>query len=199
MPPIPMAASRLMAPVGMASTRTRGESAPMRMMAPLPQVFSICVMARLSALRRSAERVLHVIQLAVDEADAVEPIDVGGPTIAVDPYPGRLHQLAPLGSRHRLERTPEGVPAAGLHLHECHQVSPSHDQVDLDAAGAKPVRHDRPAAGQQIVDRPLLPRQAALVALVGPGAGVTAKAALHAPQTIGAPTDDVTESMQAGP
>src|SRR5438552_9427751 len=238
MPPIPMAASRLMAPVGMASTRTRGESAPMRMMAPLPQVFSICVMARLSALRRSsesfgvsrfsaairvldmvleprrgggpeyipkpplappgAERVLYVIQLAVDEADAVEPIDVGGPTIAVDPYPGRLHQLAPLGSRHRLERTPEGVPAAGLHLHECHQVSPSHDQVDLDAAGAKPVRHDRPAAGQQIVDRPLLPRQAALVALVGPGAGVTAKAALHAPQTIGAPTDDITESMQAG-
>src|SRR5437867_6549812 len=38
----------------MASTRTRGESAPMRMMAPLPQVFSICVIARFRALRRSS-------------------------------------------------------------------------------------------------------------------------------------------------
>src|SRR2546425_10197513 len=55
MPPIPIAASRLIAPVGMTSTRTRGESAPIRMMAPLPQVFSICVMARLRAFLRSSE------------------------------------------------------------------------------------------------------------------------------------------------
>src|SRR5437899_7396536 len=54
-PPIPMAASRLIAPVEMPLTRTCGASAPIRMMEPLPQVFSICVMARLSALRRSSE------------------------------------------------------------------------------------------------------------------------------------------------
>src|SRR2546428_9141131 len=54
MPPIPIAASRLIAPVGIASTRTCGESAPIRMMAPLPQVFSIWVMARLSAFLRSS-------------------------------------------------------------------------------------------------------------------------------------------------
>src|SRR6266513_1252880 len=55
MPTIPIAASRLIAPVGMTSTRTRGESAPIRMMAPLPQVFSICVIARLRAFLRSSE------------------------------------------------------------------------------------------------------------------------------------------------
>src|SRR3989442_9388712 len=113
MPPIPIAASRLIAPVGMTSTRTRGESAPIRMMAPLPQVFSICVMARLRAFLRSsescgtsfsaamsvldmgweprlmrpeytpksrlsppgAECVGQVLQLAVHDRDAVEPID----------------------------------------------------------------------------------------------------------------------------
>src|SRR5436309_11308123 len=55
MPPMPIAASRLIAPVGTTSTRTRGASAPMRMIEPLPQVFSIWVMARFSALRRSSE------------------------------------------------------------------------------------------------------------------------------------------------
>src|SRR5205814_7297434 len=55
MPPIPIAASRLIAPVGMISTRTRGESAPIRMIAPFPQVFSICVIARLRAFLRSSE------------------------------------------------------------------------------------------------------------------------------------------------
>src|SRR2546428_11896734 len=54
MPPLPIAASRLIAPVGIASTRPGGESAPIRMMAPLPQVFSIWVMARLSAFLRSS-------------------------------------------------------------------------------------------------------------------------------------------------
>jgi len=54
MPPMPIAASRLMAPVGITSTRTRGESAPIRMMAPLPHVFSICVMARFRAFLRSS-------------------------------------------------------------------------------------------------------------------------------------------------
>src|SRR5207247_8936642 len=54
MPPSPVAASMLVAPVGIASARTCGESAPIRMMAPLPQVFSSWVMARLSAFLRSS-------------------------------------------------------------------------------------------------------------------------------------------------
>src|SRR5688572_5617674 len=53
-PPTPMAASRLMAPVGIASTRTRAESAPIFMIDPLPQLFSICAMARFSAFFRSS-------------------------------------------------------------------------------------------------------------------------------------------------
>src|SRR6266513_4868263 len=43
-----MAASRLIAPVGMASTRILF-SEPSRMIDPLPQVFSICAIARFSA------------------------------------------------------------------------------------------------------------------------------------------------------
>src|SRR5438094_581237 len=38
MPPMPIAASRLIAPVGTTSTRTRGASAPMRMIEPLPHL-----------------------------------------------------------------------------------------------------------------------------------------------------------------
>src|SRR5688500_7103133 len=53
-PPTPMAASRLMAPVGIDSTRTRAESAPIFMIDPFPQLFSICAMARLSAFFRSS-------------------------------------------------------------------------------------------------------------------------------------------------
>jgi hypothetical protein len=47
-PPIPIAASRLIAPVGMAPTLTFW-SAPIRMIDPLPQFFSICAMARFNA------------------------------------------------------------------------------------------------------------------------------------------------------
>src|SRR5437879_12091634 len=54
MPPMPIAASRLIAPVESPDTRTWGVSGPRRMMDPLPHVFSIWVIARLSALRRSS-------------------------------------------------------------------------------------------------------------------------------------------------
>jgi hypothetical protein len=46
---MPIAASRLIAPVEIASTRVRWEPAPRRMIEPLPQLFSICAMARLRA------------------------------------------------------------------------------------------------------------------------------------------------------
>src|ERR1051325_1539052 len=49
MPPTPIAASRLMAPVGIESTRTRASADPIFMMAPLPQFFSIWAIARFNA------------------------------------------------------------------------------------------------------------------------------------------------------
>jgi hypothetical protein len=54
MPPTPMAASRLMAPVGMAETGMRGPLTPIRMMEPLPCAFSICPMAMFRAFCLSA-------------------------------------------------------------------------------------------------------------------------------------------------
>ncbi len=48
MPPTPIAASKLTAPVGIASTFTH-DSCPMRMIEPLPRFFSICAMARFTA------------------------------------------------------------------------------------------------------------------------------------------------------
>src|SRR5438034_1059896 len=71
MPPMPIAASRLLAPVGIASTRTRGESAPIRMMAPLPQVFSIWLMARFSAFLRSS------VSFATSLSAAMGALDMG--------------------------------------------------------------------------------------------------------------------------
>jgi hypothetical protein len=44
-----MAASRLMAPVEIASTRTRESVEPIFMIAPLPWFFSICAIARPNA------------------------------------------------------------------------------------------------------------------------------------------------------
>src|SRR2546421_595399 len=163
------------------STPTRGESAPIRMMAPLPQVFSICVMARLRAFLRSsvscgtsfsaamsvldmgweprlmrpeytpkprlsppgAECVGQMLQLAVHDRDAVEPIDVRRLPEAVHPDPRRLHELAPLRARHRLERAPDGPAPPSLHLHEGHQVALPRDQVDLRMPYPKPMRDDR--------------------------------------------------------
>src|SRR5439155_1139136 len=101
MPPIPIAASRLIAPVGIASTRTCGESAP------------------------------------------------------------------------------ERVPASGLHLHEGDEASLLHDQIDLGVAHAKPVRHDVPPAGEEVLDRLLLAREPPLVPFVGPLRRVAAQAGLH--------------------
>src|SRR6266496_1608302 len=216
-PPIPMAASRLMAPVGIVSTRTRGESAPIRMIAPLPHVFSICVMARFKAFLRSSEsfatsfsaamsvldmgwepprvrpeyipkpslppagteRVRQVLQLAVYDRDAVEPVDVGGPPEPVDPHPGDLHQLPPFGPGDRLERAPERHPPPSLYFDERHQVPLACDQVDLGVPDAKPVCHNVASARQEVADRLLFAREAALVALVQPLLRVAAQAALH--------------------
>src|SRR5690349_6069147 len=185
-PPMPIAASRLIAPVGITSTRTRGASAPIRMMAPLPHVFSICVIARLSALRRSsvslgasfsaamsvldmgwepprvrpeyipkprltppgAERVCHVLQPAVHDRDAVEPINVGGLAEAIHPHARRLHQLTALGPGHGLERAAERRAPARFHFDEGDEVSLTRDQVDLCVTDPESMRHDVAPARQ---------------------------------------------------
>src|SRR6266699_1971309 len=203
MPPIPIAASRLIAPVGM--------------MAPLPQVFSICVIARLRAFLRSsescgtslsaamsvldmgweprlvrpeytpkprlsppgAERVGQVLQLAVHDRDAVEPIDIRRLPEAVHPHSSGLHQLASLRPRHRLERAPERVTPPGLHFHERHQVSLARDQIDLRVPHTEPVRHDRAPSRQEVPNRLLLPGEPAPVAIVGPLRRVGSDAASH--------------------
>src|SRR3989442_7801450 len=218
-PPTPIAASRLMAPVEMASTRTRGESAPIRMMAPLPQVFSIWVIARFRALRRSslswgvgsrgsaamrildvgwgprwrrpeyipkpglapprAERVFQMLQPAARQGDAVEAIHVAGPAEPVDPGPGDLHELPPLGAGNRLERAAEGVAASRLHLHERDQAPAPGNQVHFDAARPEPVRQHEPRPAGQVADRLLLCGESLSVALVGPLLGVAAQAGSH--------------------
>src|SRR5690349_9590812 len=62
MPPTPIAASRLMAPVEIDSMRTFW-SAPRRMIEPLPQLFSICAMAKFSAFFLSSCTVDTAIDL----------------------------------------------------------------------------------------------------------------------------------------
>src|SRR5207302_7349425 len=91
-PPMPIAASRLMAPVGIASTRTWGESAPIRMMAPLPHVFSICVIARLSALRRSS------VNLGASFSAAMSVLDMGWEPPRERPEYIPKPRLAPAGA-----------------------------------------------------------------------------------------------------
>src|SRR5512145_2467138 len=73
MPPIPIAASILIAPVEIPAIRTCGVSAPILMMEPLPHVFSIWVMARLSALRRSSEILVGWVGCS-----AMMDLDMGG-------------------------------------------------------------------------------------------------------------------------
>src|SRR5437016_1008984 len=69
-----MAASRLIAPVGTASTRTFS-FASMRMMEPLPQLFSICAIARLSAFFLSSA----IVDTAIGEHSLSFVVDSSGP------------------------------------------------------------------------------------------------------------------------
>src|SRR6266480_3229259 len=124
MPPIPIAASRLIAPVGMTSTRTRGESAAMSVldMGWEPRLVRPEYTPKPRLSPPGAERVSQVLQLAVHDRDTVEPIDIRRLPEAVHPHASGLHQLAPLRPRHRLERAPERLTLLGLHFHERHQV-----------------------------------------------------------------------------
>src|SRR5881296_3263935 len=216
-PPTPMAASRLIAPVGIASTRTRGESAPIRMMAPFPHVFSIWVIARFRAFLRSSESlgtsfsaamsildmgwepprrrpeytpklglspsrpecVRHMLQLVIHDRDAVETVHVRRPAEPVHPGSRRLHELAPLRSRHGLQRAAERRAAPRLDLDEGYQLAAARDQVDLRVPHPEAVRRHDPSLALQIAHRLLLGGEAALLALVLPRRGITSDAAPH--------------------
>src|SRR5690242_803262 len=126
-----------------------------------------------------AERVGQMLQLAVYDRDAVEPVNVRRLPEAVHPDPRRLHELAPLRSRHRLERAPEGPAPPSLHLHKGHQVALPRDQVDFRVSDPKPMRDNVASARQEVPDGLLLPGEAPLVALVGPVRRVSSDAASH--------------------
>src|SRR2546428_13811116 len=121
-----------------------------------------------------------MLQLPVRKGVTTEAIDVRRSAITIHPAPRRLHELAPLGARDRLERAPERVPASRLHLDEGDETSLPDDQVDFRVADPKPVRHDVPPAGAKVLDRLLLARETPLVPLVGPLRRVAAQAGLHA-------------------
>src|SRR2546430_97275 len=138
MPPIPIAASRLIAPVGMTSTRTRGESAPIRMMAPLPQVFSICVIARLRAFLRSSESCGTSLSAAMSVLDMgweprlVRPEYTPKPRLS-PPGAERVSQVLQLAVHDRdtvepkdARRLPEAVPPHASALPQPAPLRPRH-------------------------------------------------------------------------
>src|SRR6266568_2390986 len=143
MPPMPIAASRLIAPVGIASTRTCGESAPIRMMAPLPHVFSIWVMARFRAFLRSSE------SLGTSFSAAMSILDMGWespcgrpeykPKLGLSPSrPERVRQMLQRVVHYRdaVEAVHIRGPPAAVHPHprRLHQLPPLRPRHRLERA-----------------------------------------------------------------
>src|SRR2546422_3752096 len=153
MPPIPIAASRLIAPVGMTSTRTRGESAPIRMMAPLPQVFSIWVMARLRAFLRSSESCGTSLSAAMSVLDMgweprwVRPEYTPKPRLS-PPGAERVGQVLQLAIHDRdavkpvnVRRLPEAVHPDPRRLHELAALRSRHRLKRAPEGSAPPSLH----------------------------------------------------------
>src|SRR5467141_661322 len=152
-PPIPIAASRLIAPVGITSTRTRGESAPIRMMAPFPQVFSICVMARLRAFLRSSESWGTSLSAAMSVLDmgweprVVRPEYTPKPRLS-PPGAERVGQVLQLAVHDRdaveavdVGRLPEPVHPHPRGLHELAPLRPRHRLERAPEGLAPPSLH----------------------------------------------------------
>src|SRR5882724_11763211 len=153
MPPIPIAASRLIAPVGMTSTRTRGESAPIRMMAPFPQVFSICVMARLRAFLRSSESCGTSLSAAMSVLDMgwephwVRPEYTPKPRLS-PPGAERVSQVLQLVVHDRdaveavdVGRLPETIHPDPRRLHQLPPLRPGHRLERAPKGRAPPGLH----------------------------------------------------------
>src|SRR2546427_4619062 len=139
-----------------------------------------------------SERVRQVLQLIVDECDAIEAVDVGRSAMPIHPYPCGLHQLPPLGARHRLERAAERRPAPRLDLDEGNEVPLPRNEIDLLVPHSEPVRQDVPAAGQQVLDRLFLSGESPLVAALRPPAPACAHPRRPTPKTTAPPPGNPT-------
>src|SRR5688500_18768739 len=107
MPPMPMAASRLIAPVGIASIRTRVELAPIFMMEPFPQLFSICAMARFSAFFLSSCTVETAIHPPVVSREPTWPCGRNLPGSPADSSARRKYETR--GRKSSAPREGEGI------------------------------------------------------------------------------------------
>src|SRR5438874_5505628 len=118
--------------------------------------------------------------------------------VTVHPHPRRFHYLAPLGTRYRLERTPECRAAAGFDLEERNQMTSPGDHVQLDAADPKPMRDDLPASGLEVTDRLLLAGEPPLMPRVAPIRRIAMNAAGHAQEGSAPRSSDITETPPLG-
>src|SRR5438105_1877709 len=118
--------------------------------------------------------------------------------MTVHPYPRCFYDLAPLGTRHSLERTPEGRAASRFDLEERDQMTAPGDHIQLNAADAKPMRDHFPAASLEIADRLLFAGEPPLVPGVGPIRWITVNAAGHAQEPSTPLFTAVTENVPEG-
>jgi hypothetical protein len=119
-------------------------------------------------------QVLHarITARAQVHANHVEPVEIAGPAMAIDPCPGHTDDLPLLGPSDCLEWRPEPLPGSGLHLNEGHEdPSPGH-QIHLEPAHAEPMLEHLPSLPLEVRYCLLLATQALLVARVGPSGGI---------------------------
>jgi hypothetical protein len=96
--------------------------------------------------------------------------------VSVHPNSRRLHYLAPLSAGHGFEGAAEGRSPPRFHLDERNERTAPRDEVDLDAADPKPMRHDIPAPHLEIPDCLLFTGKAAPVTGIRPGIWITVNA-----------------------
>ena len=116
--------------------------------------------------------------------------------MAVHPDPRRLHDFPPLGTGHCLEWTPKCCAPPSLDLNKGDQTTAPSDQVQFDAADAKPVRDDFPASRLEVPDRLFLPVETPLVPRVRPIRWIAMNAARHAQEPSIRSCPDITGSVR---
>jgi hypothetical protein len=95
------------------------------------------------------------------------------------PSPGCFDDFAPLGTGDGFEWTAKCHPPARLHFYKGNEVAPPRDDVDLDPANAKPVRHDIPATTLEVSDRLFFGRESKTMARITPLFRIAVDAARH--------------------
>jgi hypothetical protein len=128
-----------------------------------------------------------MLQLIVDYTDTVKAIDVAALAKPIHPTAGRFHYLPPFTGGDRLERTPEGDPAAHFHFDKGDERATPRDEVDLDATHAKAMADDVPAARLQVTDGLFFTGEPPLVARVRPGCWIAVNTIGHGHKLAGRP------------